>query len=160
MPTFETTTYAAQKPTRANTSRNLAAGAVDGDVEYATFSYTLAGTEAANDIINLCILPSGVVPIPGLSKMVQSATVGTAMTIDVGTANNDDGWGDGIVGLTTDGVVEFAAAAHTAPAWNTPTNLVADTGSGNAVVFATVKTATSLTAGTVLNFILAYKRNK
>lgn len=160
MATFETTAYAAQKPTRANTSRNLAAGVSDGTVEFATFSYTLAGTEAANDIINLCVLPSGVIPVPGLSRWVQSATAGTSFIVDIGTSNNDDGWGDQVTALATDGIVEFGAAAHTPPAWNTPTNLVADSNSGNAVVFATVRTATSPSAGCVLNFILAYKRNK
>lgn len=160
MPTFDTSHYTAQKPTRANTSRFAPPNVSSGSVEFAVIPYTLAGTEAANDIINLCVLPADVVPIPGLSCMVQSATVGSALTIDVGTAANDDGWGDAIAGLTTDGKVEFTAAAHTAPAWNTQTPLVEDTGSGNAVVFATVKTATSLTAGTVLTFILAYKRSR
>ncbi len=160
MATFNSTTYNLQKPDRANTSRNLAAGVVDGAVRYAQVSYTLAGTEAASDVINLCVLPAGVTPIPGLSKWIQSATAGTSLIVDIGTANNDDGWGDQVTALTTDGVVEFTAAAHTTQAWNTPTPLVADTNSGNAVVFATVRTATALTAGTVLNFLLAYKPNK
>lgn len=160
MPTFNTSLYDLQKADRTNPSRLAPANIASGTVEYAVIPYTLAGTEEAADIINLCVLPADVVPIPGLSCMVQSATVGTALTIDVGTAANDDGWGDAIAGLTTDGMVHLTAAAHTAPAWNTQTPLVEDTGRGTAVVFATVKTATSLTAGTVLTFILAYKRGR
>lgn len=160
MASFDSAHYALQKSTRANTSRNAPPNVASGEVEFAVIPYTIAGTEAANDTINLCVLPADVIPIPGLSSMVQSATVGTALTVDVGTAANDDGWGDAVAGLTTDGKVEFTAAAHTAPAWNEATALVADTGSGNAIVYATVKTATSLTAGTILYFILAYKRGK
>lgn len=160
MPTFDSAHYDLQDPARANTSVAAPSNVASGSVEFAVIPYTLAGTEAANDLINLCLLPAGIIPIPGLSSMVQGATVGTALTLDIGTAANDDGWGDAVAGLTTDGKVEFTAAAHTPPAWNTATQLVADTGSGNALVYATVKTATSLTAGTVLTFILAYKRGR
>jgi hypothetical protein len=159
--TFNSAQYLLEIPTRANPSRLAPANVSSGDVEYAVIPYVLtSGTdEAATDIINLCILPAGCIPVPQLSSITCSADPGTAFTVDVGTAANTDGWGDGVA-LTAAGKVEFCAAAHTQPAWLVPTGLVADTGSGNAVVYATVDTSTSPTAGVILYFTLAYKRAK
>lgn len=161
MPTFTTSIYDEQNESRANPSRLATPNVVSGDVEFAIVPYTLtSGTdEAADDIIKLCVLPADVIPIPSLSSITCDADPGTAFTVDVGTAANDDGWGDGVA-LTTAGKVEFCAAAHTQPAWLAKTPLVEDTGSGNAIVYATVKTATSPTAGVILYFTLAYKRGK
>lgn len=161
MPSFDTAHYALQVPTRANTSVAAPSNVSSGEIEFATIPYVLtSGTdEAANDTINLCILPAGCIPVPQMSSITCDADPGTAFTVDVGTAANTDGWGDGVA-LTTAGKVEFCAAAHTAPAWLVPTPLVADTGSGNAVVYATVMTSTAPTAGVILNFVLAYKRGR
>jgi hypothetical protein len=161
MPTFDTAQYALQKPTRTNTSVAAPSNVASGEIEFATIPYALtSGTdEAANDIINLCILPAGCIPVPQMSSITCDADPGTAFTVDVGTAANTDGWGDGVA-LTAAGKVEFCAAAHTAPAWLAATPLVADTGSGNAVVYATVMTSTSPTAGVILYFTLAYKRGR
>jgi hypothetical protein len=161
MPTFDTAHYALQVPTRANTSVAAPSNVASGEIEFATIPYVLtSGTdEAANDIINLCILPAGCIPVPQMSSITCDADPGTAFTVDVGTAANTDGWGDGVA-LTAAGKVEFCAAAHTAPAWLAATPLVADTGSGNAVVYATVMTSTSPTAGVTLYFTLAYKRGR
>lgn len=159
--TFTTAQYDLQVTTRTNTSRLATAGIASGEIEIARIPYVLtSGTdEAANDLINLCVLPAGAIPIPELSSITCDADPGTAFTVDVGTADNTDGWGDGVA-LTTAGKVEFCAAAHTQPAWLARTPLVADTGSGNAIVYATVMTSTSPTAGVILYFNLAYKLGK
>lgn len=164
--TFTTAQYDLQVATRANTARLATAGIASGDVQIARIPYTLtSGTdEAANDIIKLCVLPAGAVPLPELSSITCDADPGTAFTVDVGTADNTDGWGDGVA-LTTAGKVEFCAAAHTQPAWLARTPLVADAteagaGAGNAVVYATVMTSTSPTAGVILYFNLAFKLGK
>lgn len=161
MPTFTTAVYDAQAADRANQSRLAAPNLASGEIEFAVIPYTLTdGTdEAADDVINLCVLPKDAIPIPQLSSITCDADPGTAFTVDVGTAANVDGWGDGVA-LTAAGKVEFTAAAHTQPAWLAQTPLVADSGSGNAVVFATVKTSTSPTAGVTLYFTLAYKRGR
>jgi hypothetical protein len=161
MATFETSHYAASKPDRTNSSRLAPANVASGQIEFAVIPYVLtSGTdEAADDIINLCILPEDVIPIPQLSSITCDSDPGTAFTVDVGTADNVDGWGDGVA-LTTAGKVEFCAAAHTQPAWLAATPLAPDTGKGDAVVFATVKTSTSPTAGVTLYFTLAYKRGR
>jgi hypothetical protein len=159
--TFTTTLYDAQKADRANPSRLAAPNLASGTVEFAVARYTLtAGTdEAAADLINLCVLPAGAIPIPHLSKVVCDADPGTAFTIDVGTADNPDGWGDAIA-LTTAGIIEFVAAAHTMPAWLAPTPIVPDAASGNAIVYATVVTSTAPVAGVNIDFVLAYKRGR
>lgn len=161
MPTFETTVYAAQDPTRENPSRLATQNSASGEVEFATIAYTLVGTEDAADIINLCVLPVGAIPVPQLSNVTCSADPGTTLTLDIGTAANADGWADGIV-LSSGGQV---ACTNTAiPAWVAPTALTADTSSfatqGSAVVYATVASASTLTADVVLYFTLAYKRAK
>lgn len=161
MPTFTTAHYDAQSPTRSNLSRNAPANTTSNDVQFAVIPYVLtSGTdEAAADIIQLCILPAGAVPVPALSSITCDIDPGTAFTVDVGTAADVDGWGDGVA-LTDKGKIEFCATAHTAPAWLVNTPLVADSGSGNAVVYATVMTATAPVAGAILYFTLAYKRGR
>lgn len=161
MPTFETPIFEAQKASRINPSRLAAPNLASGEVEYAVIPYTLtSGTdEAAADILKLCVLPKGVIPLPHLSSIVCDADPGTAFTVDVGTADNPDGWGDGVA-LTTAGKVEFCAPAHTMPAWLAQTPLVPDSGSGNAEVFATVVTSTAPVAGVNVIFVLAYKRGR
>jgi hypothetical protein len=155
MATFETTQYALQKATRTNTSRNATANIASGRVEYANIAYPLAGTEAAADIINLTVLPAGVIPLPQLSSVTCSADPGTTLTLKVGTAADDDGWANGIV-LSAGGQVPCTNT--NIPAWVAQTPLVADTGVGNAIVKATVASASTLTAAVVLYFVLAYKR--
>lgn len=154
MASFDTTLYGQQKAARTNTSRLAPPNVGSGDVEFAVIPYALAGTEAAADTINLTVLPGGVIPIPSLSHVVCSADPGTTLTLDIGTAANADGWADGIV-LSAGGKVECASA--TMPAWLAQTTVVPDTGSGNAVVYATVASANTLTAAVVLYFVLAYK---
>lgn len=156
--TFTTAHYDLQKSTRTNPSRNATAGIAGGEIKYAIVPYTLtSGTdEAADDIIQLCKLPAGATPVPLLSFAYCDADPGTALTVDVGTAANTDGWGDGIA-MTAAGIIEFCAAAHTAPAWLVPTPLVADTGTGEAIVYATVVTSTSPVAGVNVYFVLAYR---
>lgn len=161
MATFNTALYTAQKSSRVNTSRLNAPNVASGQVEFAVIPYTLTASEAANDVINLGVLPAGVIPLPQLSSVTCSADPGTTLTLDIGTAADTDGWADGIV-LSSGGQV--AATSATMPAWIAPTAITADSdttnaGVGNAVVYATVASASTLTADVVLYFTLAYKRN-
>jgi hypothetical protein len=157
MPEFNTSLYDLQKPDRVNPSRLARQNIASGTVEFAVIPYTLAGTEAANDTINLMVLPEDCIPIPALSSVVCGADPGTTLTMDIGTTADPDGWADGIV-LSSGGQV---ACTNTAiPAWVTQTPITPDAGSGNAVVRATVASASSLTAAVVLTFILAFKRGR
>lgn len=156
MATFNSAIYLEQKEPRVNPSRLATPNVVSGDVEFALIPYTLAGTEAGTDTINLCLLPHDCIPLPMLSK-VFSADPGTTLTLDIGNADNPDGWADGIT-LSSGGLIEFTSG--TAPAWLAKTPLVADSNSGNAAIYATVASAASLTASVVLYFLLAWKRGK
>lgn len=154
MATFNTDLYTAQKDARTNKARLAGSNIASGDVQFALIPYALAGTEAAADVINLCVLPAGAIPVPQLSH-VFSADPGTTLTADVGTADDPDGWGRALT-LSAGGRIEFTSG--TTPAWlTTPTPLAPDSGSGNAVVYATVASANTLTAAVVLYFLLAYK---
>ena len=157
MAVFETTLYAAQDPLRANISRLAAPNLAGGDIEFATITYSMVDTEAATDTINLALLPAGCIPVPALSSVV-CANPGTALVIDIGTAADVDGWADGAI-LSSGGEVKCNSAANAA--WNAPTPLVADDATDdNAMVYATVMTATSLSGTVDLIFTLAYKRGR
>jgi hypothetical protein len=160
MAEFNSTVYTAQKATRANPSRLATQNSASGTIQVAKIPYTLAATEVANDTINLCVLPAGAIPLPELSSVVCSADPGTTLTLDIGNADNPDGWADGIV-LSAGGQV---ACTNTAiPAWVADTPIVTDSGfatAGSAVIYATVASANTLTASVVLYFNLAYKLAK
>ena len=158
MATFASVHYALQKEDRANPSRLSTPNVASGRVEFAYIPYALAGTEAANDIINLCVLPAGAVPIVPLCHVTCSADPGTTLTLDVCTAGDPDGLADGIV-LSSGGQVAFTNTAI--PAGVAATALVEDSGfPGNAAVYATVASANTLTAAVVLYFCIAFKRNR
>lgn len=158
MPNFTTAIYDAQKEGRANISRLAGANLASGEVEYAVVKYTTVGTEASADTIQLCVLPQGAIPIPALSKVQRMASPGTTFTITIGTAAAAAGWANGIVLGGAAGQVEFNSAGT--PAWNDQTPIVPDTGSGNAIVVATLTTVGSPATGAVLYFVLAYKRGR
>lgn len=161
MATLETAQYALEKSTRANTSRLATANVSSGDIQYAIIKYALTGSEASADVLNLCILPAGIIPVPELSTVVVSADPGTTLTIDVGTDEDLDGWADGVAlgAVTTPVPTPFTTPAL--PAWGiTNTAIAADTNSGNAIVKATLVTVSAPTAAVVLKFVLAYKRGK
>lgn len=158
MPSFDTGTYDNQEYARTNPTRLQAGNVVSSDVVYTRIPYTLAGTEAAADTINLCLLPAGAIPLPELSSVVLSGDPGTTLTLDIGTSANPDGWADGMV-LSAGGQV--LATAPVVPAYMVATELAEDTATpGNVKVYATVASADTLTASTILYFILAYKLPK
>lgn len=154
MPTFNSTRYTSQVGSAGGSpsSGYPLAKFSAGKERIAVVPYTLVGTEAANDIINLIRLKAGAVVIPSECRIVCEDP-GTALTIDVGFASNDDALCDGAA-LTTAHDVSFTGAPSVTAvaAQYVPAALAA----GDEVIFATVKTATSLTAGAKLLFIIAY----
>lgn len=115
-----------------------------------TITYTLLSTEAANDTIQLFDLPAGCVIIPNLCS-VTCADPGTTLTLDIGDALDTDRYADDIV-LSAGGNVNFASTLPVPAGITTP---YCPTASSR--VYATVKTAASLTAAVVLNFSIAYR---
>lgn len=116
----------------------------------AVCAYTLLGTEAANDTIQLMDLPAECVLLPQLSS-VTCADPGAALTLDIGDAADTDRYADDIA-LLNGGQVGFASTLPVPAGITTPF-----LPSATSRVYATVKVATTLTPGTVLNFLIAYR---
>lgn len=117
---------------------------------FETITYTLLGSEAANDTIQLFDLPAGCVLIPQLST-VTCADPGTTLTLDIGDAADTDRYADGIV-LSAGGMVNFASTLPVPAGITTP---FCPTASSRVIV--KVDTAATLTAAVVLNFCIAYR---
>lgn len=151
MPTFNSAIYGKQNGTGASPLYPKAKEA-NGKLRFAAVPYALAGTEVANDIINLVRLKPGAVPMPSLSRIVCEDP-GTALTLDIGFTSNPDALCDGAA-LTTAHDVSFTGAASVTAvaAQYVPAELAV----GDEVIFATVKTATTLTANAKLLFLIAY----
>lgn len=136
----------------ANISNNIIPGDdIAGLVLYATAIYTLAGTEAAADTIELVDIPADAVIVPQLSHVTASTDPGSALVLDIGDKDDADRYADGIT-LSTGGQVAFTSGtmpvAATAPFRDSASPIR---------VIAEVKTATSLTADVVLSVTIAYR---
>jgi len=152
---YSSNLYDTLSPTRTNTSRLINPAQQSGKVEFAQCSYTLLGTEAATEIINLLELPKGAIVIPQLSS-VACADPGTTLTLDIGEAADPDGIADGII-LSSGGLVSMAS---TTSAYRAPTPLTVDTGEFNTTIYATVDSANTLSASVVLYFVIAWKSGR
>ena len=154
MATFNSTRYTGQVGTAGGSpaSGYPLAKFTAGVTRTAVIPYTLVGTEAANDIINLVRLKAGAVVLPSECRIVCEDP-GTALTIDVGFASNDDALCDGAALTTAHDVTFTTAASVTAVAQQ---YVPAPLATGDEVIFATVRTATSLTAGAKLLITIAF----
>jgi hypothetical protein len=150
--TFNSSTYALQVPTTPP-KYSASANAVNAKLRYAIIPYSIAGTEVATDLINLVRLKPGDIVIPSLSRICHQ-DIGTAFTLDIGFASNDDALMDGVALGTSAGDVSFTlgtSATATAQQY-VPVAIAA----GDEVIYATVKTATTITAAAKILFIIAY----
>ena len=123
---------------------------VEFKVKYKKASYTSIATQAANDTINLAIIPAGCRVIPELSFIRRDGAAAAALTIDVGDAGDADRYADG-----------FNAAAAGSQAFTTPAvpdgainpyTLTADT-----VMVAKIATITTPGADVEIEFLIAYE---
>lgn len=146
MPNFNSAVYTAQSSNHGWPTQQ----SVGAKLRFATVLYALAGTEVANDTIKLAVLPPGVKVVPSLSRVVCQDP-GDALTIDIGFASNDDALADGLA-LTTAHDVAFTANGTATAAQYEPAALAV----GDETIFATVKTATNLTATAKILFQIAY----
>lgn len=81
MATSNSAVYAKQiAPTMGNRNSRMLENA---KVFFATVAYTMLGTEAAGDILNLIKLPQGSIIVPGLSRIIAEA-IATTATVDIG----------------------------------------------------------------------------
>eukprot|EP01031_Cornospumella_fuschlensis_P042678 gene42678-52146_t len=110
---------------------------------------TVSASTNNDDLINLCFLPAGARVIPGLSFVQLSGDPGTALTIDIGTAADPDGFADGMA-LSSGGSVFFSNTGVALQA-TTPARLTART-----LVYATVASTDTLSGNRTLTFWIAY----
>jgi len=132
------------------------AGIVDGDdvtgvVLLATIRYTLTGSEAASDTIQLVDLPLGAVVVPQ-NSYCTCADPGTTLTLNVGDASSATRYASGIV-MSAGGQVGFASG--TLPAAVATPYRIATT--ANQRLVCTVASAATLTAAVVVVFTIAYR---
>jgi hypothetical protein len=151
MASFNTTAYGQQIGAGASPIYPKASTA-NGKLRYAAIPYTLAGTEATNDTINLIRLKAGAIPLPSLSKIVCEDP-GTALTLDIGFASNLDSLCDGAA-LTTahDDFFTKLPSVTAVAAQYVPAAIAA----GDEILVATIVLATVPTAGAKLLFLIAY----
>lgn len=121
-----------------------------GDVRFATALVTLATGMAANDTLQLCDLPAGAVVVPQLCS-VTGADAGQPFTVDIGDALDPDRYADGLDLGAANGQKAFTAPAVPDAVLN-PYRLPAQTR-----IYATIMTATAVTNGAVLSFLIAYR---
>lgn len=128
-----------------------------GSPNVAILTYTMDGTEAANDIVRLTKLKAGSIILPHLSLVTSDAIAATA-TIDigdddvagVGAAVDADRYADGL-DVAAAGIDLFSSVAPTTAARTTPYALGAD--SWIELTFATLVTPV---AGKKLKVIITY----
>ena len=123
---------------------------VEFTVKYKKASYTSIATQAANDTINLAIIPAGCRVIPELSFIRRDGAAAAALTIDVGDASDANRYSDGFnaaaagsQNLTTPAVPDGAINPYT---------LTADT-----VIVAKIATITTPAADVEIEFLIAYE---
>ena len=147
MPSFNASNYQGAVTSLAN---RLESKNVEFTVKYKKASYTSIATQAANDTINLAIIPAGCRVIPELSFIRRDDAAAAALTIDVGDAGDADRYSDG-----------FNAAAAGSQAFTTPAvpdgainpyTLTADT-----VIVAKIATITTPAADVEIEFLIAYE---
>lgn len=144
MATFNSDIYTTQS---AATGDNRADGRLlSGKLRVANATVTLAGTEAGSDVINLVELPTGCL-IDASRSFVQAENPGDALVVDIGFASDVDALSPTPLTLSAGGKVAFDEAGASA---------LVSVASGDELIFATVNTATSLTAAQVIRVSIAY----
>ena len=147
MASFNASNYQGAVTSLAN---RLESKNVEFTVKYKKASYTSIATQAANDKINLAIIPAGCRVIPELSYARRSKATATALTVDIGDSADADRYADGL------DIKDAGTSAFTTPAVpdgaKNPYTLTTDT-----VIFADVKAASVVLDGINIEFLIAYE---
>lgn len=127
----------------------------EAPLEYMDAIYTISAgaTEVANDIIYLGYLPMGAVVYPEHSFVFNETDPGTTLTLDIGDVTDVDRYADGIAAAVA-GRVEFTSTVANVAGVTTRHEVTATTRRVQALISAAVS---SLTAGTVMHFKIAFK---
>lgn len=153
MPTFNSDIYPTQIAPAIGD--RLAPTKVLGRLLFATPKYTMAGTEAAADVVNLCVLPKGAIIDPTQCYVVGDGIATTATldvgdddTAGVGAAADADRYADGL-DVAAAGIDQFSSIACAARL--TPYALGAES-----IIKATFATMNTPVAGKILQFRIGY----
>lgn len=147
MASFNASNYQGAVTSLAN---RLESKNVEFTVKYKKASYTSIATQAANDKINLAIIPAGCRVIPELSYARRSKKTATALTVDIGDSLDADRYADGL-DIKGAGTSVFTTPAVPDGTLN-PFTLTTDT-----VIFADVKAASVVLDGINIEFLIAYE---
>lgn len=129
-----------------------------GDIAYIERKYTLLGTEAATEKIRICRNYPELNLLPDLSS-VFAQNPGTALILDIGDDADPDKYADGL-DISAGGFFNFTDSGTDPVQLLTPviTSDDADDGQGD-WIYATVDTATSLTADQEIRIRLYFAVN-
>lgn len=158
MATFKTDLITKQEAALTGLSGGVLQGDdANGELRLATGIVTVTDALAGDDILAICDLPPGAVPVPQLSH-ATCANPGTALVIDVGYTDAPEGGDnadeDGLAdGITMSAGGQFAFTGGTLPA----TVAAPFRTERKTRVQALVKTATSITDATKIAFTIAYR---
>lgn len=147
MASFNASNYQGAVTSLAN---RLESKNVEYKVKYKKALYTSIATQAANDTINLAIVPAGCVVIPLKSFIIRDGAAAATLTIDVGDSGDADRYADGFDAAAA-GIGIFTTPAVPDGAIN-PYTLTADT-----VIVAKIATIGTPAAGVELEFHIAYQ---
>lgn len=156
MATTTTTVFDAQVDTRVNQAR--LPNTVSRKVNYTKIPWTSTAL-TTGQTLSLCVLPPGAIPRPELSSVITTTDLTTqTLTLDIGTAENPDGWADGIDIAAIGQIPCVHLATTAAPAFLARTELAADSGKKYVEVYATfIIGSGALDAGELVYFILAWE---
>lgn len=119
-----------------------------GQILIATATYTVLGTEAANDVVNIVLLPAGAVVFPHLSNLTTNVAA-TTLTYSVGNT-------DGTANATQfSSALDIHAAANLALTGGSA-SLVPYTLTAASWIQGKVTTASTITAGGTIVHRIAY----
>lgn len=150
MPSFNTTIYGNQIGS-GGVSPGFGipdARKVGGKLRYAIIPYTVAGTEATGDTINIVRLKKGATVIPGLCRVLSEAAFDVD-DMNIGDGVNANRFADAIDTTNAALSQDFGLAGDEAYA---PTPLAA----GEEVVTATLVNVVTTTAGQKVLWVIAY----
>lgn len=129
--------------TGANSAR-LQGRVASGSVVLAQASYTMTGTEAVGDTINICHLPMDTVLVPHLSQ-IRHESLGTELSLSIGTRKESTVFSNQLDLKSNNATTFVAGAAALKP-------LPIDSG----WVIATITKAVDPTEGKNMQFWIAY----
>lgn len=116
---------------------------------WATFTYTVDGTETTGDTINFGRVPAGVTVVPALARVSSDGTGGTGAITKLGDAGDDDRYSASSIAV--------ASAASTAV---TTTNAQAVTpaavAEGNETITGVLTFSSAITVGKKITLFLPY----